>query len=79
MRVNTGINFLKVTLTELSFKLNKNFKPPKEGIPVDISFETKSSFSPDKKTLNTVLCGVLFQKKKKPIYYEGFSRRDFCR
>ncbi|MBI5182386.1 MAG: protein-export chaperone SecB [Nitrospirae bacterium] len=68
MRVNTGINFLKVTLTELSFKLNKNFKPPKEGIPVDISFETKSSFSPDKKTLNTVLCGVLFQKtKNKPF------------
>jgi preprotein translocase subunit SecB len=65
---NTSINFVKVTLTDLNFKLNKNFKPPKDGIPVDIGFKTKKTFSPDKKTLYVVLSATLFQKtKNKPF------------
>lgn len=68
MESNTGINFVKVTLTELNFKLNKNFKPPKDGIPVDISFKAKKSFSSDKKTLYVILSATLFQKtKNKPF------------
>lgn len=62
MGIDTGINFVKVTLTELNFKLNKGFKLPQKGIPVDISFKQKNSFSPDKKTLNVELSAILFQK-----------------
>lgn len=64
MESNTGINFVKVTLTELNFKLNKDFKPPKDGIPVDIGFKTKRTFSSDKKTLYAVLSATLFKKAK---------------
>ena len=64
MESNTRINFVEVTLTELNFKLNKDFKPPKDGIPVDISFKTKKYFSPDKKTLHVILSATLFQKAK---------------
>ena len=63
MEINTGINFIGITLTELDFKLNKNFKLPKGGIPVDVEFKQKNSFSPDKKTLNVLLTAILFQKK----------------
>lgn len=62
MEINTGISFIGVTLTELDFKLNKNFKLPKDGIPVDIEFKQKNSFSSDKKTLNVLLTAILFQK-----------------
>jgi preprotein translocase subunit SecB len=65
---NTGINFIEITLTELNFKLNRDFKPPKDGIPVDISFKTKKFFSSDKKALYVVLSATLFQKtKNKPF------------
>lgn len=68
MENNTGINFIAVTLTELNFKLNRDFKPPKDGVPVDISFKTKKSYSPDKKTLHVILAVTLFQKaKNKPF------------
>ncbi|MDA8340015.1 MAG: protein-export chaperone SecB [Nitrospiraceae bacterium] len=68
MESNTGINFIEITLTELNFKLNRDFKPPKDGIPVDISFKTKKSFSSDKKALYVVLSATLFQKtKNKPF------------
>ncbi len=83
MGTNTGINFVKVTLTELNFKLNKNFKPPKDGMPVDISFNQKNSFSSDKKTLNVILCAILFQKTKNSpfvmqVSVEGtFSGNDY--
>lgn len=63
MEINTGISFKGVTLTELDFKLNKNFKLPKGGIPVDIEFKQKNFFSSDKKTLNVLLTAILFQKK----------------
>ena len=64
MGTDTGINFVKVALTKLDFKLNKNFKPPKDGIPVDISFKTKSSFSSDKKSFDVELSVALFSGKK---------------
>ncbi len=64
MENNTGINFIAVILTELNFKLNRDFKPPKDGIPVDISFKTKKSYSSDKKTLHVILSATLFQKAK---------------
>ena len=68
MENNTGINFISVALIELNFKLNRDFKPPKDGIPVDISFKTKKSYSPDKKTLHVILSATLFQKaKNKPF------------
>jgi preprotein translocase subunit SecB len=61
---DTGINFISVTLTELTFELNKNFRLPKDGIPIEISLKTKNSFSQDKKTLNALLSVILFQKTK---------------
>lgn len=64
MGTDTGINFVSVIVTELNFKLNKNFKLPKDGIPIEISFKTKNSFSQDKKTLNASLSVILFQKAK---------------
>ncbi|MEW6409361.1 MAG: protein-export chaperone SecB [Nitrospirota bacterium] len=68
MGIDTGINFIKVVLTELDFKLNKDFKPPKDGIPVEIGLKTKNFFSSDKKTLNVILSATLFQKaKSKPF------------
>lgn len=63
MGIDTSISFIKVVLTELSFKLNKEFKPPKDGVPVNISFKTKNFFSLDKKTLRVMLSATLFQKK----------------
>jgi len=62
--IDTGINFLKVTLTELSFKLNKDFQLPKKGVPVEIDIKTKNSFSPDKKTLISTLSITLFSTTK---------------
>lgn len=68
MGIDTGINFVGVSLTELIFKLNRNFKPPKDGIPIDIIFKTKNSFSQDKKALNVTLTATLFEKtKNKPF------------
>ncbi len=64
MGIDTGINFVKVTLTELVFKLNKKFELPKDGLPVEIDIQTKNSFSPDRKTLNAVLSVVLFAKAR---------------
>jgi preprotein translocase subunit SecB len=68
LEIDTRINFINVTLTELSFKLNKKFKPLKDGIPVEIDFKTKNSFSSDKKTLTTILSVLLFRKtRNKPF------------
>ena len=68
MGIDTGINFIGISLTEIDFKLNKNFKPPKDGISVDIIFKTKNSFSQDKKTLNVTLSATLFERtKNKPF------------
>ncbi len=64
MGIDTGISFVKVTLTELSFKLNKNFQLPKKGIPVEIDVKTKNSFSTDKKTLISTLSITLFSTTK---------------
>lgn len=64
MGIDTGISFVKVTLTELSFKLNKKFRLPKKGIPVEIDVKTKNSFSPDKKTLVSTLSIKLFSTTK---------------
>jgi len=62
--IDTGISFVKVTLTELNFKLNKNFQLPKKGVPVEIDVKTKNSFSPDKKTLVSTLSIKLFSTTK---------------
>jgi len=64
LKSNTLIRFVNIALTELNFKLNKNFKPPKDGIPVEISFKIKKSYSRDKKTLKVTLSSTLFQKAK---------------
>ena len=83
MGIDTGINFVGISLTELNFKLNKNFKPPKDGISVDIIFKTKNSFSQDKKTLNVTLTATLFERtKNKPfmmkVSVEGiFKAKDY--
>jgi preprotein translocase subunit SecB len=61
---NPGINFIHISLTELDFKLNKQFKLPKDGIPVDLGLKVKHSFSRDKKSLTTILSVVLFSKIK---------------
>jgi len=63
-----GINFIKVSLTELDFKLNKQFKLPKDGIPVELGINLKSSFSKDKKTLTVILSALLFHKTKNPPF-----------
>lgn len=78
MESNTGINFVKVTLIELNFKLNRDFKPPKDGIPVDISFKTKKSFSSDKKSLSVILSVTIFQKEKNnPFVMKVFVEGTF--
>ena len=83
MGTDTGIDFIKIALTTLDFKLNKKFKPPKDGIPVDISFKTKSSFSSDKKSLDVELSVALFSGKKDcpfslKVTVEGtFSGKDY--
>ncbi len=64
MGIDIGIKFIEVSLTELNFRLNKNFKPPKDGIPVDITFKTKTSFSQDKKMVNVILTATLFERTK---------------
>jgi preprotein translocase subunit SecB len=68
LKGETGINFITLALVEVTFKLNKNFKPPKGGIPVDIGVRTKHSFSHDKKTLNTSLSIALFADTKRPPF-----------
>ena len=83
MGIDTGINFVGIALIELNFKLNRNFKPPKDSIPIDIIFKTKNSFSQDKKALNVTLTATLFEKtKNKPfmmkVSVEGiFKARDY--
>ncbi len=83
MESKANIRFDKFTLVELYFKLNKKFVPPKDGIPVDIAFRTRNSFSPDKKNLTVELSVVLFkQKKDSPVrmkvVVEGiFSGEDY--
>jgi preprotein translocase subunit SecB len=81
--IDIGINFVGISLTELNFKLNKNFKPPKDGIPVDIIFKTKTAFSQDKKTLSVTLTATLFEKTKNQpfvmkVSIEGiFKTKDY--
>jgi preprotein translocase subunit SecB len=66
--VDTGIHFVGLALTDLNFKVNKNFKLPKDGIPVEIDVRTKKSFASDRKTLDFTLSVILFQKtKNKPF------------
>ena len=83
MAADTGIRFNSVALTELFFKLNKSFVPPKDGIPIAIAFKTKNSFSPDKKKLTVLLSVKLFEKtKNRPfdmkVSVEGiFSGKDY--
>ena len=84
MGTDTGINFIDVALTELDFKLNKNFKPPKkDGIPVGIDVKAKSSFSPDKKNLSVELSVSLFLKENNrpfsmKVTVEGvFAGKDY--
>ncbi len=88
MEIDARINFINVTLTELSFKLNKKFKPLKDGIPVEIDFKTKNSFSSDKITLTTVLSVLLFRKtRNKPFVmrvsvegiFEGKSYKELIK
>ena len=62
MGTNPGIHFVQVSLIELDFKLNKKFKLPEKGVPVDMGINIKKSFSRDKKTLTTVLSAILFHK-----------------
>ncbi len=82
MGIKTGINFDRIALAELDFKLNKDIKLPKEGIPVDISFKQKNSFNSDKKILNVLLTVILFHETKNPpfvmrVSVEGtFSAHD---
>jgi len=64
LAIDTGIRFNNVALTEMYFKRNKSFVPPKDGIPIEIAFRTKNSFSPDKKNLTVVLSVRLFEKSK---------------
>jgi preprotein translocase subunit SecB len=61
---DTGINFIKVSLSEIDFKLNKQFKLPKDGIPVEMGLDIKHSFSKDGKTLTVILSIFLFHKTK---------------
>jgi len=70
---DTGINFIKVSLTELNFKLNKKFKLPEDGIPVEIGIDMKKSFSTDKKTLTVILSALLFHKTKNPPFQMKIS------
>jgi preprotein translocase subunit SecB len=83
LAADTGIRFNSVALTELFFKLNKSFVPPKDGIPIAIAFKTKNSFSPDKKKLTVLLSVRLFEKtKNRPfdmkVSVEGiFSGKDY--
>lgn len=62
MATDTGINFISVHLVDVNFKVNRKFKTPKDGIPVEIDFTVKHTFSKDKKILNTILSASLFQK-----------------
>jgi len=65
---NTKINFVQITVSEHNFKLNKKFKLSKNGIPVDIRFDVKTSFSRDKKTITSILSAILFSKTKNPPF-----------
>jgi len=83
LATDTGINFIEIVLTELSFKLNKDFKPPKDGLPVAIDVKTRRSFSPNKKNLSVELSVVLFPKEKNrplsmKVTVEGlFTGKDY--
>lgn len=83
MGTDTGINFIDVALTELRFKLNKDFKPPKDGLPVAIDVKTGRSFSPNKKNLSVKLSVALFPKEKNrpfsmKVTVEGvFAGKDY--
>lgn len=83
MGTDTGINFIDIALTELSFKLNKDFKPPKDGLPVNINVKAKNSLNPNKKNLTVELSVALFLKdKSRPfsmkVTVEGiFAGKDY--
>lgn len=83
MGTDTGINFIDIALTELSFKLNKDFKPPKDGLPVVIDVKTGRLFSPNKKNLSVKLSVALFPKEKNrpfsmKVTVEGvFAGKDY--
>jgi len=78
---DTGINFVGLALTELHFKVNRNFKKPKDGIRVEIDVKTRKRFSPDRKTLDFTLSFILFQRtRNKPfdmkVSVEGTFKGD---
>lgn len=61
MKDNPEIWFEKISLSDLSFALNKDFKLPKEGVAIDLDLNVKNNFSKDKKSLITTLTAVLFK------------------
>lgn len=58
------IEFVRVALTELSFKLNREFRIQEGSIPVDIDFKYERSFNPDGKTLTVLLTVSLCQNEQ---------------
>ncbi len=64
MGINSGINFIQVSVTELNFKLNNKFKLPSNGVPVELALKINSSFSRDKIDLTVILTATLFQNTK---------------
>jgi len=82
---NTKINFVQITVSEHNFKLNKKFKLSKNGIPVDIRFDVKTSFSRDKKTITSILSAILFSKTKNPpldfyfLPFDSFNISDILK
>lgn len=68
MAIDNGIQYVSVTLVEHIFRLNRDFKPPKDGIAVEIGFRVKHSFSIDKKELRTILTAEIFRTQKNPPF-----------
>jgi len=48
LKNNPDIWFENISLSDLSFKLNKNFKLPKEGIRIELDLNIKNNYSKDK-------------------------------
>jgi preprotein translocase subunit SecB len=58
------IKYVSVVLTHLTFELNKKFKAPAGGVPIDANFNVKRIFDEKKKRLIASLYIELFKKVK---------------
>lgn len=64
-----NIAFINIRVTDIEFKLNKNFKSVEKEIKVSLDFKIKNSFSKEESVLITTVTAYVFKGQKNAPFY----------